>query len=235
MFFHQLRSLAMLAMMIALAVAGRPDVQARELDQGGSLRVKAIRAQSDLAPSVFLPIQSKNAEKLAAGKLLVASRDLADPNFAHTVVLLVRYNADGVAGLVINRRTDLPLSQVLEGVKAAKDRSDPVYVGGPVERPSLFCLLYSQNKPEGAEHIFGGTYLIETKSLFEQIIATRPDPRDFHVYLGYAGWSKEQLRMEVAGGSWFIFPADTESVFGKDPDSLWPQLIRKTELKLARE
>jgi len=48
----------------------------------GSHRAKPFRAEIETLPAVFLPVQSKNANDLAAGKLLVASRDLADPNFA---------------------------------------------------------------------------------------------------------------------------------------------------------
>ena len=190
-------------------------------------------AKAEIPPTVFLPVQSKNAKDLGAGKLLVASRDLADPNFVETVVLLVHYDAEGVVGLVLNRRTDVPLSRVLEGLKAAKDRSDPVYLGGPVEAPAVFALLQSPTKVEGAEHIFGGVYLISTKTLFEQTISTRPDPGAFHVYLGYAGWTNAQLRKEVEMGAWFIFQADAGTVFNANPDSLWPKMIRKTELKLA--
>src|SRR5437879_2976763 len=126
---------------------------------GRSHWVKAFRAKSEIPPAVFLPVQSKNAKDLGAGKLLVASRDLADPNFAKTVVLLVHYDAEGVVGLILNRRTDVLLSRVLEGTKAAKDRSDLVYLGGPVETRALFALLQSPAKLEGAEHIFGGVYL----------------------------------------------------------------------------
>ena len=151
--------------------------------------VNAFRTQSTISPAVFLPIQSKKAEDLGAGKLLVASRELADPNFAETVVLLVHYDAEGVVGLILNRRTHIPLSRVLEGLKAAKGRSDPVYLGGPVESPAVFALLQPPAKLEGAEHIFGGVYLISTKPLFEQAISARPDPGVFHVYLGYAGWT----------------------------------------------
>lgn len=182
----------------------------------------------------FLPVQSKSPKGLAMGKLLVASRDLGDPNFAHTVVLLVRYDAQGVVGLVINRRTDIPLSRALDGVKAAKDRSDPVFLGGPVETPAVFALLQSKSKLEGAELIFASVYLISAKSLLEQTISTRPDPRVFHAYMGYAGWTREQLQMEVRLGAWYIFPADETTVFNSDPDSLWFQLIRKTELEFTK-
>jgi putative AlgH/UPF0301 family transcriptional regulator len=194
---------------------------------------KAFRAKNEVRPTVFLPVQSKNAKDLGAGKLLVASRGLADPNFAETVVLLVHYDAEGVLGLILNRRTDVPLSRVLGGLKAAKDRSDPVYLGGPVETPAVFALLQSPVKLKGAEHIFGGVYLISTQPLFEQTFSSRPDPGVVHVYLGYAGWTNDQLRKEVELGAWFIFPADAGTVFNSDPDSLWSQMIRKTELKLA--
>src|SRR5246500_1660423 len=192
-----------------------------------------FRAKSETLATVFVPVQSKNAKDLGAGKLLVASRDLADPNFAKTVVLLIHYDAEGVVGLILNRRTDVPLSRVLEGLKAAKDRSDPVYLGGPVETRAVFALLQSPAKLEGAEHIFGGVYLISTKTLFGQTISARPDPSVFHVYLGYAGWNNDQLRKEVELGAWFIFQADAPTVLNSDPDSLWRQMIQKTELKLA--
>jgi putative transcriptional regulator len=185
-------------------------------------------------PAGYVPIQSKNPKGLAAGKLLVASRDLGDPHFVHTVVLLIHYDAQGVVGLVLNRRTDIPLSRALDGVKAAKDRSDHVFLGGPVETPDVFALLQSKTKLEGAEQIFGGVYLISAKPLFEQTISARPDPKVFHVYMGYAGWTKEQLQMEVQLGAWYIFPADAATVFNSDPDSLWFEMIRKTELKFTK-
>ena len=253
--------LAMLGTIFVFSAVARLGVQSRETDSpalnsrshdpalapGGSLRytaevanqdgrlewVKIFRAKNEIPQAVFLPVQSKNPKDLGAAKLLVASRDLADPNFAETVVLLIRYDAEGVVGLILNRRTSVPLSRVFEGLKAAQDRSDPVYLGGPVEKPAAFGLLQSPSRLEGAEHIFGRVYLISTKTLFEQTITARPDPGVFHVYLGYAGWTNEQLRKEVELGMWFIFQADARTVFDSDPDSLWSQMIRKTELKLA--
>ncbi len=214
--------LTILATFLACVAVGNLIAQIKEFDA----------PTPNLRPTVFLRLQSKNAKDLGAGKLLVASRELGDPQFAQTVVLLVRYDAEGVVGLILNRRTDLPLSRALEGIKAAKGRSDTVYLGGPVE-PSVFALLRSPAKVEGAEHIFGTVYMISTKPLFEQTISARPDPSSFHVYLGAAGWTIEQLRMELELGAWFIFQADAGTVFNADPDSLWLQMIQKTELKFA--
>ena len=60
-------------------------------------------------------------DDLAVGRLLVASRDLGDPNFAKTVILLVHYDEDqGAVGLVVNKRTDVPISRVFHDLKEAK-------------------------------------------------------------------------------------------------------------------
>jgi putative transcriptional regulator len=180
-----------------------------------------------------LPVQLKNPQDLGVGKVLVAARGLGDPNFAGTVILLVHFDGKGAVGLILNRRTDVPLSRVLD-LKAVKDRSDPVYVGGPVEPTAVLGLLESSAKVEKAENIFGGVYLITDKALFEKTISTRPDPGVFHVYLGYAGWTQDQLRAEVQVGAWFIFPGDAETVFNSNPDSLWLEMIKKTQLRFAK-
>ena len=227
---------AMLFTTIALAAAGRVSVYKAEYDVPKRIRGRALRClrlRHCLGSASFLPIQFKNPKDLGVGKLLVASRSLGDPGFAGTVILLVHYDEKGVVGLILNRRTDVPLSRVLD-LKAAKDRSDPVYLGGPVEPSAVFALFESSAKVEKAENVFGGVYLISDKGLFEKTISARPDPGVFHVYLGYAGWTQDQLRTEVQLGAWFVFPADAATVFNSDPDSLWLQMIQKTELQLAK-
>jgi len=184
-------------------------------------------------PAVFVPIQSRKLRDLAPGKLLVASRGLGDPNFAETVILLVHCDRDSVVGLILNRRTDLPISRVLAPLKTAKDFSDPVYLGGPVETPTVFALLQSKSNVEEAEHVFGGVYWISQKTALEKIISSHPDRDVFHVYLGYAGWSTVQLSNELKLGGWFIFPADNQTVFNKNPDTLWREMIKKTELEMV--
>jgi putative AlgH/UPF0301 family transcriptional regulator len=216
----------------APAISALPWHGSRPADQP-SRWLNAFRGKGELLPASFLPIQFKNPKDLGVGKLLVASRGLGDPRFAGRVILLVHYDEDGVLGLILNQRTDVPISQVLD-LKAAKDRSDPVYAGGPVEPSAVSALFQSSAKIEKAENVFAGVYLISDKDLFEKTLSGRPDPNVFHVYLGYAGWTQDQLRTEVQMGAWFVFPADTAAVFNSYPDSLWLQMIQKTELKIAK-
>jgi putative transcriptional regulator len=185
-----------------------------------------------LAWGPSLGAQSVRTKDLAAGKFLVASRKLLDPNFAESVVLLVDYQEDGVVGLVVNRRTHLPISEAL-GIAEAKRRPDPVYTGGPVEDLAVMALARLHAGPDGAKHVLGDLYLISTKSLLAKTMASPLPASDFHVYLGYAGWTGPQLRHEVDIGGWFIFPGDAALVFDPNPGSLWSRLIEKTDMQVA--
>jgi putative AlgH/UPF0301 family transcriptional regulator len=183
--------------------------------------------------AVALSQAGVHGEDLAAGKLLVASRELLDPNFAQTVVLLVRYDEDSVLGLVINRRTQIPLARVFPELREAKGQSDPIYRGGPVERTAALALMRARTTPEEAEHVFANVSMIASRALLDKTIAERMDPSMFHVYLGYAGWTKRQLEGEVELGAWHVFPGSAAAVFDPDPETLWARLLRKTEERIA--
>jgi putative transcriptional regulator len=174
------------------------------------------------------------SDDLAVGRLLVASRDLGDPNFAKTVILLVHYTeGQGAVGLVLNKRTDVPISRVFHDLKEASGRKDPVYIGGPVELNSVLALLKSSAKPEGADKVFGDVYLIGNKELLTKTLGSSAEAAVFHTYIGYAGWGAGQLEHEVELGAWHIMPADAGTVFHADPDSVWPRLIHRTEAQIA--
>ncbi|HTR35322.1 MAG TPA: YqgE/AlgH family protein [Bryobacteraceae bacterium] len=180
------------------------------------------------------PAFGQEAE-IAVGRFLVASRDLGDPNFAQTVILLVHYDADkGAVGLVINRRSDVPISQLFKDMREAKGRTDPVYLGGPVELDSVLALLKSSSQPDDSMRVFGNVYLIANKDALAKTMGSEADADSFHAYLGYAGWGPSQLEHEVQLGAWHIMAANTGEVFHNDPDSVWPRLIRRTELQIAR-
>src|ERR1700736_6680940 len=50
-----------------------------------------------------------------AGRLLVATPLLGDPNFRRTVILIVEHEVtEGTLGVVLNRPTQIPVGQVLE-------------------------------------------------------------------------------------------------------------------------
>jgi putative transcriptional regulator len=184
--------------------------------------------------SLVLPAQSTGVQDLGVGKLLVARDGLGDSVFAETVILLVRYDHDGTMGVTINRPTKVPISRALQELKGTRERSDPVYTGGPVELRNVLGLLKANTMPEGAIHVSGKTYLVSTKLLLEKTLAGQSEPGEFRVYLGYCGWGPGQLENETRQGVWHVFAGNQDLVFDSDPDSLWSRLIARVGQRIAR-
>lgn len=189
-------------------------------------------AAAMLCSGIVLPAQSTH--DLGIGKILVAKRDAPDSTFAETVILIVRYNHSGTVGLMLNRRTDVPVSRALDPLKGASGRSDPVFAGGPVELANVLALLRANTMPEGAEHVTGKVYLVPTGALLEKSLAKRPDPADFRAYLGYCGWAPGQLENETSHGFWRVLNGSADIIFDSEPETLWSRLIEKAEQRIAR-
>ena len=198
-----------------------------------SLRRLLAVALAVLFSTAIAAAQSKDVKDLRVGKLLVSARNLPDPNFADSVVLLIQYDAQGALGLMINRRTQATISRVLQDLSVAKSKSDPVYLGGPVELDAVFGLSRSKKKIDGATSILDEVYLVSSKPVLEKTLAASAGPGDFRLYLGYCGWAGGQLETEVDHGGWWILDADPKLVFDPDPASVWSRLIARTEREFA--
>src|SRR6476646_5915092 len=74
------------------------------------------------------------------GHLLVATPGLRDPNFERTVVLLVAHEDGGALGVVLNRATEVPVSEVLGAWGGLASEPSVVFEGGPVQPEAAICL-----------------------------------------------------------------------------------------------
>jgi putative transcriptional regulator len=168
---------------------------------------------------------------LADGRLLIARRSLPDPNFESAVVLLIHYDKEkGAMGLVLNRRTTLPIYRVFPDRAELRSRKDTVFSGGPVERSAVFALLRSSEKPSTAQRVINDVYLVTAKVDLDKAAG---GSNEFRVFLGYSGWSPSQLEREVEIGTWHILPAETKLVFDSEPETMWMRLIARTEMRMA--
>ncbi len=195
----------------------------------GALTVLALL----LACASCLAAQWQSPGDLAVGKVLVAARDLPDPVFAKSVVLLVHYDKTGTLGLMLNHRTHVPISSALSSIKDAAGHSDPIFLGGPVEMGTVLALMRAPAKPDGADAVLGHTYFISTKTGLVKALQGASKPSDLRIYLGYCGWAPQQLETEVSEGRWYIFDGSDAVAFDAKPDTLWTRLIAKTEGRLA--
>ncbi len=169
----------------------------------------------------------------AKGRFLVARRSVADPRFAETVILLLAYSKEGAMGVIINRPTEVRLATALPHIKELHDRSDNVFVGGPVRPEAVLLLLRSRAKPERGDLIFGDVYVSGSLQALRKSLGEAGKNARLRAYAGYAGWGPEQLDHEIGRGDWAVGPADVASIFETPPDQVWPKLIDRLSVEWA--
>lgn len=159
-----------------------------------------------------------------AGKLLIATPRLADPNFYRTVILMLQDDDDGTVGVVLNRPTDEPVEDHLSEWATRTKPPHTIHYGGPVE-PEVAIGL--SNAPEGMPSGVPGLNLVDLSAAPQSQIG--PSVR---IYSGYAGWGAEQLEGELATGSWYVVQASPDDPFD-DPEGQWRRVLRRQPNFLA--
>jgi putative transcriptional regulator len=168
----------------------------------------------------------------ATGRLLVASRDLGDPNFARTVVLLLAYDDTGAMGVVVNRPTPRTLDELRPEVPTK--RTDTIYLGGPVLVSSLLVLMRAQPAPRDAKRLFADVYLLTSRGAVDAALASKLPRHRLRFYAGHAGWAPGQLDAEVRRGDWHVMAPAADVVFSDAPGELWERLIARAEGEWTR-
>lgn len=167
-----------------------------------------------------------------AGKLLVASPALIDPNFWRTVVLIVAHSEDdGAVGTILNRPLDVGAAEFVEPWASYLAVPAAVYSGGPVQRAVAIGLAYRPETPptDGWEPVLDGIGFIDVGMDPEDV----PNVEQARVFSGYAGWTRGQLEMEVDIGSWFVVEATYDDAFGSEPEGLWRTVLRRQRDRVA--
>ena len=153
--------------------------------------------------------------------LLVASPALLDPNFLHSVVLIVEHDEEGALGLVLNRPLPISLAQVCEEGSMNYRGADEAtaWRGGPVD-PQRGILLVQGGLPEEEDTVVDLTHFVShRKDLLEALLGD-PAAR-YRLFLGYAGWGSGQLDQELELGAWTRRNLVSEWLMHPDPTGLW--------------
>jgi putative transcriptional regulator len=160
--------------------------------------------------------------------LLLAMPQLGDPNFFRSVVLMIEHGESGSFGLIVNRETELPVREVLDGlgIPWAGDADASVWQGGPV-MPQSGWLVHGPSEAVDATDsvdVAPGIVLSTSNDQLREL-AARP-PLQLRFVMGYSGWGARQLEGELAEGAWLTAGATPELVFQTQPERMWEAAIR---------
>jgi putative transcriptional regulator len=159
------------------------------------------------------------------GIFLVAKPAMRDPRFQRTVVLLLEHDDEGTLGVIINRPTEMLLSQALPDLKGANNGKHTVFFGGPVGLNTLVFLLRSSEPPQASAHVMADVYYSADRNTLETALSEHKKANELRMFFGHSGWAPGQLAGELLRGDWLLVQADSRSVFKKNLDALWKELI----------
>lgn len=186
-----------------------------------------------VAPFCIALLAAAQDIEIEPGTLLVADRKLRDPSFAQRVVLIIADGDDGTLGIVLNRRADSTVERAFPDWKEAKGRTEPVFIGGPIDN-AILTLAPSKVSNSDGFAVLAGVRMIPGRNALQRLLSHVEKPDSYRIYVGYAGWGPEQLDEEIEAGAWQVFPGTRNLVFDPEPDTLWSRLIARAETQIAR-
>ena len=171
-----------------------------------------------------------------AGKLLVADASLKDPNFARSVIYLVRHDAEGAFGLIINKPlAKLPLADMLRQLDVEGSETEAeldLYFGGPVQGELGFVLHSRDFAAAKSTTTVQGGYAVSDVRQVLRAISEQKGPEKALFAVGYAGWAPDQLDAELERGDWNVIDADDALVFDLPVSEKWLVAHDRRSLKL---
>jgi putative transcriptional regulator len=169
----------------------------------------------DFTPDSKIPV--------GPGKILIAEPFLADPYFKRSVVLLCEHSDEGSFGFVLNNYIEMDLDQLMDQLPNIDTR---ISIGGPVKNSNLFYIHSLGNKIENSVPIAEGIYMGGDFDALQHLLKLgKLDRNQIRFFVGYSGWSANQLNEELEQNSWIVGEADANLLMNTQVDDLWSTIL----------
>ncbi len=174
-----------------------------------------------------IDLSFRNKKQPKAGSVLISDPFLNEDFFRRSVVLVCNHDEEeGSFGLVLNNYLNLDLHELESSFPDIQAR---ISVGGPVDTEHLFFIHTYGEAIEGSSPISNNLYFGGDFEKLKDLIDSDPDCRSkVRFFLGYSGWSKDQLKSELAENSWIV--ADNiaiQEILDTYNDELWKYCLEK--------
>ncbi len=151
----------------------------------------------------------KVKDKINGGEILYASHVLNNSYFENAIILITENNEDGIFGVILNRPSRMPLSEVFNIPLDVPIQKRLLYSGGPMDEDMLLILRITNSQCDDEFEDRKGKKILENVELggawgsIENIVISSEE--EVHLFLGYAGWQEEQLQDELDRERWILY------------------------------
>ncbi|MDA3781497.1 MAG: YqgE/AlgH family protein [Bacteroidales bacterium] len=158
------------------------------------------------------------------GRILISEPMINDTYFHRSVILITEHNENGSVGFVLNKAIDLPINELMDDFPVFEAK---VFVGGPVSKDTIHFLHTLGNLVSNSKHVISNIYwggdFDQLKNLIKENLVKA---NQVLFFMGYVGWSKNQLQEEIDNNSWLVSNIDSEYITNHG-DNIWEDLLFK--------
>ncbi len=163
----------------------------------------------------------------AGGMLLVSEPFLHEEYFNHAVIILADYQKGGTAmGVVLNNESRYSLQELISDVMV--ETPIPVFSGGPLADDHLFFLHTLGDLIPDTHPVCDGLWIGGDFDAMRRILNDGyPIEGNLRFFLGYSGWSENQLDGELHNNVWAVTSApDPHALLRGSGDAFWHETVR---------
>jgi putative transcriptional regulator len=154
--------------------------------------------------------------------------------------MVTEHHSNGSLGLVLNRKSELSLTDFGRQLGFNIDLPGYVYIGGPVNVKNL-SFLHSNDWVSTNTMLINEEFSISSAEDILPRMATHDLPSQWRLFLGVCGWGPKQLLGEMQGQapwkketSWCTANSDLDLVFGSDHHEQWCCALDRSGLEFAQ-
>ena len=161
--------------------------------------------------------------EIKAGKVLLAEPFMIDSNFKRSAVILCEHNSEGTTGFIMNKPLNMRVDDLVESFP---EFDSDVLFGGPVQTDTIHYIHNVGELLDDSVKISDGVYWGGDFDKLKFLINTSLiHPKDIRFFVGYSGWSGDQLAEEMVTGSWLVADMDPNYLFKAHHKNLWSQVL----------
>lgn len=172
----------------------------------------------------MLKFTPENQKEPKRGSLLLAEPFLDDPYFKRTVIILCEHNEEGSFGFVLNNYVEVEIENIISQMPKFQTR---VSIGGPVKNSNLYYIHTLGDKLDNSlpitPSLFMGGDFEQLKGLIER---GEIEQNQIRFFVGYSGWSENQLQEELNENSWFVTDGFEDLLMNTRNDDLWSDIVK---------
>jgi putative transcriptional regulator len=170
-----------------------------------------------------------NILELQKGRVLISEPFLQDNYFKRSIVLITEHNEQGTIGFVLNKPVDVNINQVIDSFPKI---DIDILLGGPVSTNTLHYIhvlgdIIPNSVPVLGNISWGGDF-----EVVERLIASgNLSKGQIRFFLGYSGWSPNQLEDELAENAWVVSEMSTNEIMMPMSKQFWKKTLKRMGTK----